>query len=131
MIAHTGLNVTNYKRSKKFYAQSLKPLGYSVRMDLPKWKAAGFSDGKNLDFWIGEKKRVTPIHVAFEAKSKKVVDAWYKAALKAGGRDNGAPGYRADYWAGYYAAFAYDFDGNNIEAVYWDYKKTVEKKPRS
>lgn len=58
------------------------------------------------------------IHLAFQAASREMVDAFYKAALANGGKDNGAPGERADYHPGYYAAFALDPDGNNIEAVY-------------
>ena len=61
------------------------------------------------------------MHLAFEAKSKDEVHAFYQTALEAGGRDNGGPGYRKDYWPGYYAAFVYDLDGHNIEAVWYDY----------
>ena len=85
-------------------------------------EAAGFNDGTNTDFWIGtNEKGVVPAHVAFEAKNKEQVDAFYQAALKAGATDNGAPGYRKDYWPGYYAAFVHDADGHNVEAVYYDY----------
>ncbi|PIR84130.1 glyoxalase [Candidatus Kaiserbacteria bacterium CG10_big_fil_rev_8_21_14_0_10_51_14] len=75
-----------------------------------------------------EKKRPSKSHVAFEAKNKKQVDAWYKAALKAGAKDNGGPGYRTEYWPGYYAAFVYDPDGHNIEVVWWDYSKVAKKR---
>jgi predicted lactoylglutathione lyase len=61
------------------------------------------------------------MHLAFEAKSKEEVEAFHKAALAAGARDNGRPGYRKDYWPGYYAAFVYDPDGHNVEAVWYDY----------
>ncbi len=97
-------------------------------MDIPKWKAAAFNDGKNTDFWINQKKKISESHVAFEAKNKNQVDAWYKAALKAGAKDNGGPGYRTEYWPGYYAAFVYDIDGHNIEVVWWDYSKVAKKK---
>jgi catechol 2,3-dioxygenase-like lactoylglutathione lyase family enzyme len=120
MIAHTSLAVSDYQRSKAFYLQVLKPLGYSNNMEYG--EAAGFNDGKNTDFWIGRKKTVVPMHLAFEARSREEVQAFHKAALAAGARDNGAPGYR-DYWPGYYAAFAYDPDGHNIEAVWYDYSK--------
>lgn len=120
MIAHTGLLVKNYKKSKMFYLKALKPLGYTLKMEFG--RAGGFNDGKNTDLWIGEGK-VVPGHLAFEAKNKRQVEAWYKAALKAGGRDNGAPGYRSDYWPGYYAAFVYDPNGHNIEAVWYDYAR--------
>lgn len=119
MIAHTSLPVSDYAKSKSFYIRALKPLGYSNNMEYG--EAAGFNDGKNTDFWIDEQDTVTPTHVAFEAKSKDEVAAFYEAALAAGGTDNGGPGYRRDYWPGYYAAFVRDLDGNNIEAVWYDY----------
>jgi len=87
-------------------------------------EAAGFNDGKNTDFWIAKnEKGVIPLHMAFEAKNKAEVDAFYKAALAAGAKDNGAPGYRKDYWPGYYAAFIHDADNHNIEAVFYDYNE--------
>ena len=83
-------------------------------------------EGGQTSFWIAGKESVEPGHVAFEAKDKTSVDNFYKEALAAGGKDNGAPGYRTDYWVGYYAAFVLDPDGNNVEAVWFDYSK--EKK---
>jgi len=120
MIAHTSLPVSDYKRAKTFYNAALTPLGYSNNMEYG--EAAGFNDGKNTDFWISKEKSVVPTHVAFEANNRKQVEAFYKAALAAGGKDNGGPGYR-DYSPGYYAAFVFDPDGNNIEAVWYDYSK--------
>ena len=120
MIAHTALAVSDYAKSKAFYIAALAPLGYHNNMEYG--EAAGFNDGKNTDFWIDKKRTVVPTHVAFEASSGKQVEAFYKAALAAGGKDNGGPGYR-DYSPGYYAAFVYDLDGNNIEAVWYDYSK--------
>ena len=120
MIAHTSLPVSNYQSAKDFYTAVLAPLGYSVKMEYG--EAAGFNDGTNTDFWINtNEKGVIPGHVAFETKNKGQVDAFYQAALAAGAKDNGAPGYRKDYWPGYYAAFVYDADGHNIEAVFYDY----------
>jgi catechol 2,3-dioxygenase-like lactoylglutathione lyase family enzyme len=120
MIAHTSLGVSDYPRSKDFYTKALTPLGYQNNMEYG--EGAGFNDGKNTDFWISKQSKVVPTHVAFEARSREEVHAFHKAALDAGGKDNGAPGYR-DYWPGYYAAFVYDPDGNNIEAVWYDYSK--------
>jgi predicted lactoylglutathione lyase len=120
MIAHTTLPVSDYKKSKTFYKKALAPLGYSNNMEYG--EAAGFNDGKNTDFWIESMDTVVPLHVAFEAKNQQEVEAFYKAALDAGAADNGGPGYR-DYWPGYYAAFVYDLDGHNIEAVWYDYAK--------
>ena len=122
MIAHTSLPVTNYQRSKAFYIEVLGPLGYTNNMEYG--EAAGFNDGKNTDFWISREKTVVPTHVAFEAKSSAEVQAFHAAALAAGARDNGGPGYR-EYWPGYYAAFAYDPDGHNIEAVWYDYGRVT------
>ncbi len=119
MIAHTSLSVSDYRRSKAFYIQVLKALGYSNNMEYE--DSAGFNDGRNTDFWI-HKGRVVPTHLAFEAQSAEQVRAFHAAALAAGAKDNGKPGYR-DYWPGYYAAFAYDPDGHNIEAVWYDYSK--------
>ena len=119
MIAHTGLAVRDFRAAKRFYERALAPLGYAAKMEAG--ASAGFNDGKNTDFWIGEGKTVEPTHVAFEAKSKDEVEAFYRAALAAGATDNGGPGYRRQYWPGYYAAFVHDPDGHNIEAVWYDY----------
>ena len=118
MIAHTTLTVSNYPKSKSFYSKVLKPLGYRRNMEFG--EASGFNDGKNTDFWISKERTIVPTHLAFEAASRAQVQAFYKAALAAGAKDNGKPGYR-DYWPGYYAAFVHDPDGHNIEAVWYDY----------
>jgi catechol 2,3-dioxygenase-like lactoylglutathione lyase family enzyme len=120
MIAHTTLPVSNYSKSKAFYSDVLSTLGYRNNMEYG--KSAGFNDGKNTDFWISEEKSVVPTHLAFEASSRKKVEAFHKAALAAGAKDNGAPGYR-DYSPGYFAAFVIDPDGNSIEAVWYDPSK--------
>jgi catechol 2,3-dioxygenase-like lactoylglutathione lyase family enzyme len=120
MIAHTTLPVSHYEKSKIFYIKALAPLGYENNMEFG--EAAGFNDGKNTDFWISRERRIVPLHLAFEARSRTAVKAFHKAALAAGGKDNGGPGYR-DYWPGYYAAFVHDPDGHNIEAVWYDYSK--------
>jgi catechol 2,3-dioxygenase-like lactoylglutathione lyase family enzyme len=80
--------------------------------------AAGFGADGKPDFWIGGEGGLNkPMHVAFVAKDRASVDAFYTAAIAAGGRDNGAPGIRAHYHLDYYAAFVLDSDGHNIEAV--------------
>ena len=127
MIAHTGLPVGDYKKAKEFYIKALAPLGYQNNMEYG--EAAGFIEGGHTSFWISKNpKGVVPGHVAFEAKNQKEVDEFYKAALAAGARDNGAPGYRREYWPGYYAAFVYDADGHNVEAVWYDYSQAPEEK---
>lgn len=121
MIAHATLPVRDYERAKEFYKKALAPLGYTMNMDHPEWKAGGYNDGENTDFWINANGNFEPSHVAFTAKNKEEVQGFYDAALAAGGKDNGAPGYRKEYWPGYYAAFIHDHDGNNVEAVFFDY----------
>ena|ERR1700733_776692 len=124
MIDHTSVGVSDYSKSKEFYLKALAPLGYEIGMDMAEYKAAGFKHGETRDFWIGEVKNPSPIHVAFVAQSQKEVDDFYAAGIAAGGKDNGKPGYRTDYSAGYYAAFVHDPDGSNIEAVWRDPSKT-------
>ena len=99
----------------------LAPMGYTLGMDVPEFSACGFKDhaGKQ-DFWLAAESQSAGVHVAFLAQNKEEVDAFYAAALVAGATDNGAPGYRTQYSAGYYGAFVHDFDGNNIEAVWFD-----------
>jgi catechol 2,3-dioxygenase-like lactoylglutathione lyase family enzyme len=124
MIDHTGVYVTNFQLSKEFYQNALAPLGYVLLMEFPAEKegegdAAGFGVPPQADFWIGSSRAgsVQPNHVAFSAESRAEVDAFYRAAMAAGARDNGAPGLRPHYHPNYYAAFVLDPDGNNIEAV--------------
>lgn len=121
MIAHLTLLVSDFAKSKVFYAAVLDTLGYRNNMQYD--EAAGFNDGKNTDFWISKAQTVVPTHVAFEAADRHQVEAFYKAGLASGAKDNGGPGYR-DYWPGYFAAFLLDPDGNNIEAVWYDYRKS-------
>jgi len=125
MIDHTGLNVSDYRKSKAFYLAALAPLGYQVVMELPSSIVPDGGMGLGVppkpDFWLaGGKPNVPPLHVAFRAENRAQVDAFYKAALAAGGRDNGPPGPRPHYHANYYGAFVLDPDGHNIEAVCHD-----------
>ncbi|MBI4032526.1 VOC family protein [Candidatus Berkelbacteria bacterium] len=123
MIAHVTLHVSDYEKSKVFYKKVLAPFGYVCDMEFGK-DAAGFKDREgNHDFWLAADGTKQPTHVAFWAKSQAEVKAFYKAALAVGGRDNGKPGYRTDYGAGYYAAFVHDPDGHNIEGFWWDESK--------
>ena len=129
MIEHVSVSVKNYKKGKEFYSKTMKPLGYKLYRDYPKFNAGGYLEGKSTSLWIvGIGKKVQPSHVAFGAKSKKAVADFHKAALRAGGKDNGGPGFRLDYGNDYYAAFVYDPDGNNIEACYFGAKAPKLKK---
>jgi catechol 2,3-dioxygenase-like lactoylglutathione lyase family enzyme len=123
MIDHLGFSVSDYPRAKAFYTKALAPLGYSLIMEVTAEQtgnaaAAGFGEHGKPDFWIGGEGGMNkPIHVAIVAKDRATVDAFYKAALAAGARDNGAPGLRPHYHANYYGAFVLDPDGHNVEAV--------------
>lgn len=123
MIDHTGLQVTRPLESRRFYSGALAPLGYELLREIPLEVTGGrvvlgFGVAPKPDFWIAEGQPNEPrLHVAFRAESRADVDAFYRAALAAGGRDNGAPGLRPHYHPNYYGAFVLDPDGHNIEAV--------------
>jgi catechol 2,3-dioxygenase-like lactoylglutathione lyase family enzyme len=119
MIDHTGLGVSDLAKSRTFYARALAPIGYTVLAEFP--GVAGLGVAPKPDFWIAEgKPNVPPIHIAFRADNRKLVDEFYKAAIAAGGKDNGKPGVRAHYHPNYYGAFVLDPDGHNVEAVCHD-----------
>jgi catechol 2,3-dioxygenase-like lactoylglutathione lyase family enzyme len=122
MIDHLGLSVSDYARSKAFYLAALKPLGCELVMEVTEaGPYAGFGEGGKPDFWIGRGKASTAgTHVAFRARDRASVRAFYDAALKAGASDNGPPGLRVIYHPNYYGAFVLDPDGHNIEAVCHD-----------
>jgi catechol 2,3-dioxygenase-like lactoylglutathione lyase family enzyme len=123
MIDHTGVTVSHFGASKAFYSQALAPIGYSLVVEFPAAvtghaDVAGFGVAPKPDFWIAEgSPNVPPIHVAFRVEKRALVDAFYKAGIKAGGRDNGGPGVRAHYHPNYYGAFVLDPDGHNVEVV--------------
>jgi catechol 2,3-dioxygenase-like lactoylglutathione lyase family enzyme len=118
MIDHLSVVVSDYARSKAFYLQALAPAGHSRLTELRATSTAGFCHADGSDFWISQGDAINPpIHLAFRVSSRAAVDAFYKAAIAAGGRDNGAPGLRPHYHANYYGAFVLDPDGHNIEAV--------------
>jgi catechol 2,3-dioxygenase-like lactoylglutathione lyase family enzyme len=118
MVDHVGFAVSDYPRSKAFYAKALDPLGYTLVME-PVGQAAGFGKGGKPSFWIEAQGRPVTgrLHVAFEASDRAAVDAFHAAALEAGGTDNGAPGVREIYHPDYYGGYVLDPDGHNIEAV--------------
>lgn len=116
MLDHIGITVPDYAKSKRFYESALAPLGYGVIMEFD-GAVAGLGAAGKPDFWIAQGEAGTRIHVAFASPDRATVDAFYDAALAAGGTDNGAPGLRPHYHANYYGAFVFDPDGNNVEAV--------------
>ncbi|MFZ5895752.1 MAG: VOC family protein [Myxococcota bacterium] len=125
MIDHVGISVKDYARAKAFYSEALAPLGITLIMEYG--SGGGFGRGKP-DFWISagtmafqtdaQVASITPVHLCLLARSREEVDAFYKAALAAGAKDNGPPGIRAHYHPNYYGAFVIDPDGNNLEAVF-------------
>ncbi len=125
MFDHVALVVRDFAVSKAFYEKALAPLG--VRPVGEFGSSVGFGrDG--VDLWIGatppsfwnaeHKVSAAPVHIAIAARSREEVDAFYEAAIAAGGRDLGKPGPRPIYHADYYGAFVLDPDGNNLEAVF-------------
>jgi catechol 2,3-dioxygenase-like lactoylglutathione lyase family enzyme len=115
MLDHVSLGVSDFARSRAFYDQALAPLGIKVLMGGDGF--AGYGDSRPF-FWIGGGGHTSgPTHVAFTAADRATVDAFHKAALAAGAKDNGAPGVRAHYHPTYYGAFVLDPDGHNVEAV--------------
>jgi catechol 2,3-dioxygenase-like lactoylglutathione lyase family enzyme len=117
MIEHVSVRCSEPKQSRRFYERVLKPLGYVC--DLKYGDSFGFKDDAGRhDFWVTAGEVGTPTHLAFHARSRKDVDGFHAAGLKAGGKDNGEPGPREGYAA--YAAFVIDPDGNNVEAVIWE-----------
>ena len=123
MIDHTGLAMSDPVRSRRFYEQALAPLGYKLIMEVPTEftrgvVVLGFGVPPKPDFWLHQATPNEPrIHIAFRAENHAEVDAFYTAALAAGGKDNGPPGPRPMYHKDYYGAFVLDPDGHNIEAV--------------
>lgn len=117
MIDHTGINVSNFQKSKELYTKILNPLGYQLLKEFDGFMA-GFGVNGKADFWIMQGEVNTPrIHIAFGAKTREMVQAFYTAGIEAGAQDNGTPGLRPHYHPDYYAAFILDLDGHNIEAV--------------
>ena len=126
MIDHTGYGMSDPKKSRAFYEKALAPLGYRVLIEIPTEHTGGrvvFGMGvpPKPDFWLAEGTPNEPrIHIAFRADNRAQVDAFYEAAIAAGGKDNGKPGPRPHYHPHYYGAFVLDQDGHNVEAVCHD-----------
>lgn len=125
MIDHIGVEVSDLTASKEFYTEALAAIGITPLFEYEQGVGFGSDLGKGPRpyFWVSERGRepVNGAHVAFRVKTAEEVDAFHQAALAAGGIDNGPPGPRAHYHPGYYGAFVFDPDGNNIEAVCHSY----------
>ena len=116
MFDHVVFGVSDYAASKAFYLKALEPLGVAVVSEGPLGLEIS-ADGKS-SLCIGPTyEKPARLHLAFRAENRQQVEAFYRAALAAGGKDNGAPGLRPKYHANYYAAFVIGPDGHNIEAV--------------
>ena len=116
MIDHLGLPVSDLAKSRAFYEAALLPLGFRLLFEHP-ISGLGFGRAPMPSFFIRKGQPVTGLHLAFSAPDREAVDAFHRAALAAGGRDNGAPRPRPEYHRGYYGAFVLDPDGHNVEAV--------------
>jgi catechol 2,3-dioxygenase-like lactoylglutathione lyase family enzyme len=113
MYDHIGLRVQDLKAAVRFYQRTLEPLGHVLDAS-----GTGFGRKGAPALWLHAGGQAGGgAHIAFRAANRKAVDRFHAAGLKAGGRDNGAPGLRPDYSPTYYAAFLVDPDGNNVEAV--------------
>jgi catechol 2,3-dioxygenase-like lactoylglutathione lyase family enzyme len=120
-IDHVTIRVKDVAKAKAFYAAALAPVGYSVLMEFDGF--CGLGAGGKPDLWLAKYEQTAPpAHVAIAGGSKSSVDAFHAAALKAGGKDHGAPGPRAEYHPGYYGAFVLDPEGNNLEVVIHDHR---------
>jgi catechol 2,3-dioxygenase-like lactoylglutathione lyase family enzyme len=123
VIVHVGIHVSDIERSKRFYSEALKPIGYQMIRQhgvTPSRPAAsaGFGESPRADLWIYQgKPNPARTHIAFQVNKRALVDAFYQAAIAAGGKDNGGPGLRPQYNSNYYSGFVLDPDGYNIEAV--------------
>ena len=119
IIDHVGLKVADFEKSMAFYRETLGTLGIKPLTEFSHGPESYAGFGKQMpEFWIGTSDlQRGGTHVAFIAASRAEVAAFHSVALSMGGRDNGGPGLRAHYHPHYYAAFVFDLDGNNIEAV--------------
>lgn len=116
VMDHISVLVTDVDRTKAFYEAILVPLGWACSG----WRAGvyvGFKKRGSPPLYFGAAERTARVHLAFKADSEKKVEAFHRAALDAGGADNGKPGFRPGAGPSYYAAFALDPDGHNVEAV--------------
>lgn len=116
ILDHIIFQVRDTQRAKTFYLACLKPLGIELIYEVKGY--VGLGRAGNPAFWFGPGEGpISPVHVAFCAENNEQVEAFHRAGLAAGGKDNGTPGIRAHYHPKYYAAFVLDPEGNNIEAV--------------
>ncbi len=116
MFDHVVFGVSDYEASKAFFIKALEPLGIEIVSERPGGIELS-SDGKASLCLLQSEEKPAHLHLAFVANHRDQVDAFYRAALNAGGKDNGPPGLRPNYSGRYYAAFVIGPDGHNIEVV--------------
>jgi catechol 2,3-dioxygenase-like lactoylglutathione lyase family enzyme len=117
MFDHISIRVRDFGKSLAFYRAALAPLGYEAQHLDEGGKSVGFGPRGAVALWIAEGAPQSSAHMAFASLSRKDVAEFFDAGLRSGGKDNGKPGLRPDYDKDYYAAFLFDPDGNNVEAV--------------
>jgi catechol 2,3-dioxygenase-like lactoylglutathione lyase family enzyme len=118
MFDHVKFGVTDYEASKAFFVQALAPLGVAIVAEgAPRYGVELCAKGQASLCLFQTDEKPAHLHLAFAAENRQQVEAFYRAALEAGGKDNGAPGLRPQYSGRYYAAFVIGPDGHNIEAV--------------
>jgi len=116
MFDHVVFGVSDYAASKAFFLKALEPLGVAVVQEGPLGIELS-TDGKSSLCLFKTEEKPAHLHLAFAAANRQQVEGFHRAALAAGGKDNGAPGLRPQYHANYYAAFVIGPDGHNIEVV--------------
>lgn len=118
MFDHVKFGVSDYAASKAFYLAALEPLGVAVVSEgAPTYGVELSADGQTSLCLFQTDEKPAHLHLAFATRNRHQVDAFHRAALEAGAKDNGAPGLRPHYHADYYAAFVIGPDGHNIEVV--------------
>jgi catechol 2,3-dioxygenase-like lactoylglutathione lyase family enzyme len=118
MFDHVKFGVSDYAASKAFYLKALEPLGIAVGGEgSPEYGVELCTEAQASLCLYQTTEKPAHLHLAFAAENRGQVEAFYRAALAAGGKDNGAPGLRPQYHAHYYAAFVIGPDGHNIEVV--------------
>jgi len=118
MYDHLTVKVRDLPASLRFYSRVLEPLGHVVASSDETSAGVGPVGAPALWLLAQPSQPTHAVHIAFRARDRAQVDAFHRAGLAHGGRDNGAPGPRKDYGSTYYAAFLLDPDGNNVEAVH-------------
>src|SRR6476661_3628668 len=118
MFDHVKFGVRDYAASKAFFLKALEPLGVAVVQEGPPTYGVELSAKGEASLCLYQtEEKPAPLHLAFTAENRQQVEAFYRAAMEAGGKDNGAPGLCPEYHATYYAAFVIAPDGHNVEAV--------------